>query len=496
MTREPAPSRSRPARRLLVALCALYLITISGHYGGDGFHSYLTAESLVRDRDISILDRPFGIAEMHRGARMSAPLGQDGKSYSKYGLGLPLVEAPLYAAGLALSHVVRFVPSDYLTMAAVSTLNAFLTAAVGSLLFWIARRFGARGRDSLIAPLAFSLGSFAWGNSRIGYSEPLLTLVLLAAFATLHFRRDDRGFVAGGLLIAFAIHVKTYSVVVAAVLIAHTIARAESGRRLRALALIGAPIALSLAALTALNVSRFGSPWETGYELSTGEGGGDRIDPARILPRLGGLLISPGAGLLWFAPALAVLPWIAAAFRRAHPRTAWTLIGLAAVHLLLYGSYSLWHGGHAWGPRYLYPLLAFLLLPFCDPGALKAIRPRIAWGLIGLGALSQLPVLFVNFSRYIERFEPGRFDYWSVSGSPIAGNWGALIAALATGDGWDIWFATLIELKPSVPIFAFIAFALLALLATSGLAFRALLRELADEERARVQPRGLRRVGG
>ena len=39
---------------LSVGLCflCLYLLTAGGHYGGDGFWSYLTAESIVLDRDL------------------------------------------------------------------------------------------------------------------------------------------------------------------------------------------------------------------------------------------------------------------------------------------------------------------------------------------------------------------------------------------------------------------------------------------------------------
>ena len=37
---------------VLVFFLGLYAFTAGGHYGGDGFWSYLTAESIVRDGDL------------------------------------------------------------------------------------------------------------------------------------------------------------------------------------------------------------------------------------------------------------------------------------------------------------------------------------------------------------------------------------------------------------------------------------------------------------
>ena len=67
--------------RVFAGFAILYLVTVSGHYSGDGFLSYLTAESLVLDGDLAILDRPFAIAEMSRGTQVAAAEGADGRRY-------------------------------------------------------------------------------------------------------------------------------------------------------------------------------------------------------------------------------------------------------------------------------------------------------------------------------------------------------------------------------------------------------------------------------
>jgi hypothetical protein len=104
-----------------------------------------------------------------------------------------------------------------------------------------------------------------------------------------------------------------------------------------------------------------------------------------------GLLVSPSRGLLIFSPivlvALAGLP-LAAKSRMRSP--VWWC-GLAAVcQYLFYGSYTVWWGGHTYGPRYMLdtlPLLvpvAGLLLASVHPGAIarSIAAVALAWSVL------------------------------------------------------------------------------------------------------------------
>jgi hypothetical protein len=82
---------------------------------------------------------------------------------------------------------------------------------------------------------------------------------------------------------------------------------------------------------------------------------------------LAGLLVSPSRGLLVYSPvlvfALAALVWVAV---RGPLRLEHFLAGGFVLGLLLVSRYSVWWGGHSFGPRYLadfLPLLAVFLLP-------------------------------------------------------------------------------------------------------------------------------------
>lgn len=481
--------------RLFAGFAALYLTTLSGHYGGDGFSSYLTAESLVLDGDLAILDRPFGIPELSRGTQGTSPEGADGRRYSRYGLGLPLLEAPLYAAGLLLARAAPGIPHDYFTMAAVSTLNAFVTAAVAALLFAAARGRGMRGRVSLAAPLAFGIGSFAWGNSRLGFAEPSFTLCLFSAYLLIEEHRATRrlrSLLLAGALAGFAIHLKIYGVILLPILALATMKRGQDvAQRARALVLFAAPVLLSVALLAVANALRFGGPLRTGYELATGLGTGARFHVGpEMIGRILGLAISPAKGILWYAPPLLLTVALLPALRRANPRAFAWIAGITLLHLFFYGTYSVWHGDFAWGPRFLYPALPFLILPLCDSGILTLARrgslfsgrPRAVILLIAAGALIELPVLFVNFSRHLEEFAPGHFSYWRIADSPILGNWRQLGAALARRGEWDVWFFTLPALRPSPLVTIGATLGAIALTLSALLAFGSLWRALAREE--------------
>jgi hypothetical protein len=144
--------------------------------------------------------------------------------------------------------------------------------------------------------------------------------------------------------------------------------RAEWGRFL-----IGVlPYALALAAFNAV---AFGSPLEQGY-------GSGRVrsqlslDPDLILRGAGGLLVSPGKGLLVYSPVLlfavygAIVGW-----RR--PLYRWSAVATAA-YVVVSANHTQWHGGESFGARRLVdvlPLLALLLVP-----ALERIRgTRWVW---------------------------------------------------------------------------------------------------------------------
>ena len=113
-----------------------------------------------------------------------------------------------------------------------------------------------------------------------------------------------------------------------------------------------APILAIGLALITFNLSRYGDPFNTGYlpnETFSGV----------LWQGLLGQLLSPGRGLFLYCPIfLLSLVGFPAFFRRFRPE-AIIALSVILIHLFLYGKWFMWHGGYAWGPRFMVPTLPF-----------------------------------------------------------------------------------------------------------------------------------------
>jgi len=196
-------------------------------------------------------------------------------------------------------------------------------------------------------------------------------------------------------------------------------------RRKRMLGAWGLGAALPIAAAAGYNFFRFGNPLQTGYFMEM---------KAAFPPGIGlyGLLTSSGKGLIFYAPpVLAVLVgwWM---FWKAHRPEA-LAIGLHVLgYWMLYGIWWAWHGGWAWGPRFLVPVLPLLLLGL--GGVFRAPwGPYMVWALGLLGLLVQIPGFGVDFQEYytdLLRERGAAFEddlIFNPALSPILGQWRLLV---------------------------------------------------------------------
>ena len=77
---------------------------------------------------------------------------------------------------------------------------------------------------------------------------------------------------------------------------------------------------------------------------------------------LAGLLVSPNRGLLIYSPIVAVsLAGIPAAFRNGRRSPIFWCAAAALCQYFFYGSYTVWWGGHTYGPRYILDVLPVLV---------------------------------------------------------------------------------------------------------------------------------------
>ncbi|MCA1597765.1 MAG: hypothetical protein LC769_01870 [Chloroflexi bacterium] len=353
MDMDAAQPASRPrfsTDLLLFAFFAfLYLFTASGHIESiDGNVMFAVTQNIVRSGSLS--------------------------PHSAYGPILSLVAIPFYLVGLVATKALHF-PGDYLSKAAVSFTNALVTALTCVLVAAVARRLRTGRRSAYVLALAYGTCTLAWPYAKTFFSEPLTALWLLLAFwALLHMPtrilvedqpyRDARfgapvrtspsgrharpvpwiigAFAALGL----GLLTRETTLITLPVFVVYLVVRTRTRPdRWRLLGAAGVTIMVSLLAVGAVNMIRFGRIGATGY---TGH-----LWTPNVLPGLYGLLIGLYKGLILFVPLtiIAFLSW-PRFYRRRAPEAL--LCGdIFLVYLVVHAAYIDWPGGGNWGPRFL-----------------------------------------------------------------------------------------------------------------------------------------------
>ena len=284
----------------------------------------------------------------------------------------------------------------------VMTFNAWLDtvavcglsgALIAALVYASLRRMA--GRDGKIAAgiaLTIAFGTIVMPYSTVFFAHVPAALFLLVAFLW----RDTRPLLAGasaglaGITIYFCIPA---ALVILALIAVHS-------RKNAMLFVAGAvPFALLLAWY---HTRCFGAPWRTSVE-----GSGLFVDPNRVLGVFGkpsiealwGLTFSPYRGLFFCSPVLlAAFAGSAVMIRRRLFRGE--LVAIAAifiVFLVATASFNGWHGGSAFGPRYMLPAVPLLAIPL-------AFVPR---RLLRLCVVLAIVSIAINFLATAVDPEPG-----------------------------------------------------------------------------------------
>ena len=122
--------------------------------------------------------------------------------------------------------------------------------------------------------------------------------------------------------------------------------------RLRAVAVFAIPPALAAGLILLVNWLKWGSPLDFGHH--------DPRESFSTSPLVGayGLLVSPGRGLLVFAPFIIVPILYARSICRAGRPEFVLLLTITLVYLGIYSQWYDWEGGLSWGPRFLLALIA------------------------------------------------------------------------------------------------------------------------------------------
>lgn len=244
-------------------------------------------------------------------------------------------------------------------------------ASIGVLVFLFASRFTTRQNDALLLALIYGLATVAFPYSRTFHQHQIAAFGAFLGFYLLWrviYEGGAKGWlwVVGALFSLAAISEYPLALFVG-VLCGWALYELSDWRALYRLVIGGVPLVLLSAAY---NVAAFGTPIPVGYryhvihEQTHAQGLMGLTVPS--LQALYGITVSPYRGLLFMSPVLVLaLPGLYLMWRQA-PRYRSAVITLVLIigGFLAYNSaYAIWWGGSAIGPRFLVPMIPFLVLP-------------------------------------------------------------------------------------------------------------------------------------
>ncbi len=395
-------------RAVILLWAALLVLVFGGRmYTTDVLAQYEVAGSFAGQRSFMTVSGDFGW--VIQGARPGL--------FVPHGAGFSILLIPAAVAGQFLG-----LNGGKLVIA---LLNAgFSLALIG---FWYASAVKKYSDVPVLRFVAIALCGMVLVYGKMTFDVTAAAAAVMAGF---YFYLNDRLF-AAGLFLGFAILVRADSLLLVPLF----------WTDLKGMKKIISGLVPFILLVLFLNWYRFGNPFLDGH----GQDPAIAFEPFR--GGIPGLLLSPGKGLLFYAPLC-----VFALFYQKD----WRLWIPFVLSLIFHGMLHDWSGGTGWGPRFLFTTLPFLLLPLSFRGAGGKLFRVIAI----LGIIICVPAFWSNPSLLEQTSGADLFDepsrqavLWTWYSSPIISafrNFAAGVpdlfgATAAASAGISIWIGVLAQ---------------------------------------------------
>jgi 4-amino-4-deoxy-L-arabinose transferase-like glycosyltransferase len=333
------------------AALAFFLLTSSGRVQTtDVDQSVSVAESIVTSGTVSIDGYPLTPGG-------GAVRGRDGAAYSAHAIGMPLTFVPIEA----IEHWGLISNGDATLLEAWT--DALFAAGALTIFFVFVWRLTERMVASSIAAAVLGLTTLVWPYAHMAFDAAPTACFLTASVYCVR-RLQERWApsiaVAGGTAAAAALLIRLDAAIMVTAstvwLVWMCVRRRPEPWTRVAIGWVG-PLVAAVAVTGWYNAERFGSVFDDGH---AGDPQTRAVTP--IWEGVTGQLVSPGKGLVWFAPPilLAGIGWWL--WRRRERAMLVVVIGASAIALILYARLANWSGDIAWGPRFLVPYVPLLML--------------------------------------------------------------------------------------------------------------------------------------
>jgi hypothetical protein len=392
-------------------------------------------------------------------------VGRGGHLYAYYAPGQEVLTVPLYILGQVLFQAMNIHYDlgtlNVVTLYATRSLDLILGAILAAVFYLMAVSIGFRRNSAVVLTLVFGLATATWPDAQSALEQTQVDLALLLAVLA-EWTFVNRGMsnrwwlILSGASLGFGVLTRydfaIYLVPAVLFPVALRFACRRRGAVLDMLA-FAAGIVPGFLLIGLWNWLRFGNVLTTGlHERTFGE---------PPLLGLASILVSPGKGLVWYVPILFLLPWAVPAFVRRVPALSLLFFALFLFPLMFYSTIFYWHGDPAWGPRYIYVAIPYLVLPLgeiVDRWRVRAAPLKVAAvALVAVSIAIQVAAVSVTPWRFWYHQEvlrqrsanaeawtgqpfhwgPRRYHYyWTVSESPIIQQFVGLYQVLRL-DGGD-----------------------------------------------------------
>jgi hypothetical protein len=338
--------------------------------------------------------------------------------YTVRSLLLSAVAVPFYYVATILS------VSPFTTIGLL--VNSLIISLTTVTIFCIISEVKNSRKIAFVSSLIFAVCTFVWPYNSTFWVQPLQGLLLAVALYLLLLGRHSNhsflchyttlrtkhvGSLAGmvGLALGLSVFAHPTSLIYVPMFLLYSFFIVMRRNKSKFVILV-VSLGIVLFFLGLTNYIRFGSFAEFGYGYFSS------LEAHNGWSGLVGLLISPGSGLIFYFP-LAILIPLGAKYMYKEDKTLFFLCLYIIVSTWIYaGTLSFgseptsWSGGVTWGPRYLVPILPFLMLILAYLFPYLKKRYSLKSVVIGLCLVG----FYVNLTAILIWFQYGLMYAWTI----------------------------------------------------------------------------------
>lgn len=370
-------------------LFLIYFFTAKGYLAvPDSEFSLRTAKSIVEKGSLTINATHYEMGYVFH--------ADDGRIYSKYGIGLALLWVPYVVTGKLIASLTSL-QEDLLIRFLISFYNIFFGAGTAVIIFLIIRFFKATKKIAFALSLIFGLATMCWRYSVSDFSEIAQTFfLLLTVYCVL--KNNKKSLIIGGFSFGFLILMRISNLIYLPILIFFILLNTGPVKKnkIKNLLFFLTFTIVFLSIILFLNYIRFGNIFELGY--------GDETSKFYLKAMPGNifrLLFTPYKGIFIYNPILllGILGYFK--FFRVYRKESLLFLGIIMANLCFYASFYSYHGDWCWGPRYLMIALPFYLLPLFTLPRKNMVMKSILILLIITSFFIQLISVLQNEYEYL-----------------------------------------------------------------------------------------------